>query len=66
MNKITSTSLTLIISFILTACNLGASAPQDGSAVATAAAQTVEAALTSSAVEQATPLASPGVAIDGT
>ena len=41
---------------------------RDGSDVATAAAQTVEAALTSSAVEQATPLASPipGVAIDGT
>lgn len=66
MYKITLTSLTLILSFILTACNLGASAPQDGSAVATAAAQTVEAALTSSAVEQATPLASPSAAIDGT
>lgn len=61
-------ALLLLVSFTLTACNLGASAPQDGSAIATAAAQTVEAALTSSAVQAATPQASPipGVAIDGT
>jgi hypothetical protein len=63
MNKIHLTSLSLIISLTLTACNLGVSAPQDGSAIATAAAQTVEAALTSSA---ATPSLAPGVAIDGT
>lgn len=64
MNKFRITTLALC--FILSACNLGTSAPQDSNAIATAAAQTVEAALTSSSVEQATPLASPGVAIDGT
>ena len=62
--------LCLIISFTLSACNLGAPAPQDGSAIYTAAAQTIEAVLTSPAASPtaaqtaATPI--PGVAIDGT
>lgn len=63
--------LIVTLSFVLSACNLGASAPQDGSAVATAAALTVEAVLSPAATPlavQATPEASqiPGVAIDGT
>lgn len=41
--------LLLIVSFILSACNLGAPAPQNGSDVATAAALTVEAVLASPA-----------------
>lgn len=65
MQKLHILSLTLCLT--LTACNLGAPAPQNGSDVATAAAQTVEAAL-SAAAEEVEPQASPipGVAIDGT
>jgi len=64
-------ALLLLLSLILSACNLGAPAPQDANALATAAAQTVEAVLTPAAspvAAQATPEASPipGVAIDGT
>lgn len=63
-------SLLVSLSLILSACNLGAPAPQDANALATAAAQTVEAVLTPAAspvAAQATPEASPipGVAIDG-
>lgn len=66
--------LLLLISLVLSACNLGAPAPQDANALATAAAQTVEAVLTPAAspvAAQATPEAEeaspvPGVAIDGT
>lgn len=64
-------ALLLLLSLILSACNLGAPAPQDVNALSTSAAQTVEAVLTPAAspvAEQATPEASPipGVAIDGT
>lgn len=55
------------LSLILSACNLGAPAPQDANALATSAAQTVEAVLTpvaSPVPAQASPI--PGVAIDGT
>ena len=67
----------ILISFIISACNIGVDAPQDPSVLSTAAALTVEAALS-----QPAPLASPtagaqvtatatatripGVAIDGT
>lgn len=58
----------LLVSFALSACNLGAPAPQEGSDLATAAAQTVEAVLTSAAsptphttpTSQATPSAEKG------
>lgn len=64
-------ALLLLLSLVLSACNLGAPAPQDAATVATAAAQTVEAVLTPAAspvAVQTTPEASPvpGVAIDGT
>lgn len=68
-----SYTLIILLSFILASCNLGAPAPQDPAAVATSAAQTVEAVLTSPAASptaraQATSTATsiPGVAIDGT
>ena len=63
----------LILSLAAAACNIGAPAPQDSSALATSAAQTVEAVLTkpaasptaqTSANASSTPV--PGVAIDGT
>ena len=63
----------LTLSFAVAACNIGAPAPQDGSALATSAAQTVEAVLTKPAATPtaqnnttATPTRVPGVAIDGT
>lgn len=63
--------LIVTLSFALSSCNLGVPAPQDGNALSTAAALTVEAALSPAAspsAAQATPEASrvPGVAIDGT
>ena len=67
------TLLILILSFILVGCNLGAPVPQDGTDLATSAAQTVEAVLTKPAatsteqkVAASTPSPIPGVAIDGT
>lgn len=67
----------ILISFIISACNIGVDAPQDPSALSTAAALTVEAALsqpaplaspTAGSAVQATATATriPGVAIDGT
>jgi hypothetical protein len=50
------------LGFALAACNLGATPPQDGSALATSAAQTIEAVLTS---EARTPLASSTPPIGG-
>lgn len=71
MKRIYFACLALTVSLALSACNLGVPAPQDASAVSTAAALIVEAALTaaaSSPVVQNTSQASPppGVAIDGT
>ena len=64
------------LALILTACNIGVSAPQDQPGLATSAAQTVEAALTSAvplatATLEVPPITGaetpiPGVAIDGT
>jgi hypothetical protein len=59
----------VLLSFVMPACNLGAPAPQDGNAIATSAAQTVEAALTvpaASPTGEAEASPEPGVAIDGT
>ena len=66
--------LLFAISLILTACNIGVDAPQDQSALSTAAALTVEAVLTqpvplaspTAAQTAATATSIPGVAIDGT
>jgi len=63
--------LVIVVSLILSACNLGAPAPQSEVNVATAAALTVEAALASPAAEDlpimaATPTPGSPVAIDGT
>lgn len=61
--------LIVLLMFVIPACNLGTPAPQDGNAIATSAAQTVEAALTvpaASPTAEAQTSPEPGVAIDGT
>ncbi|MBK6793412.1 MAG: hypothetical protein IPG80_12960 [Anaerolineales bacterium] len=74
MKKILSVCLSLTLSLALVACNVPTAA-ENGSAVSTAAALTVEAALASAASATATPSSAlatpeptriPGVAIDGT